>query len=113
MHTEAQTDWQTEKRHVQADREAEEKKERQKEKRITRRKDMDSEVIKQQVTRAHNIVADRWAGASNPYPHPKPHSLHMHTKKYPKHYFQLDHHSQTNGRADGRTKPLKWKMKVF
>ena len=25
---------------------------------------------KEQVTRGHNIVADGWAGASNPHPHP-------------------------------------------
>ena len=29
-------------------------------------------VLKKQVMRGHNIVADRWAGASNPYPHPIP-----------------------------------------
>ena len=33
----------------------------------------------QQVTRGHNIVAGGWAGASNPHPHPKPHSIHKHT----------------------------------
>ena len=32
-----------------------------------------------QVTRGHNIVADGWAGASNPQPHPKPLSIHNHT----------------------------------
>ena len=26
-----------------------------------------------QVTRGHNIVADGWAEAANPYPHPTPH----------------------------------------
>ena len=25
------------------------------------------------MTRGHNIVADGWAGAANPYPHPTPH----------------------------------------
>ena len=32
---------------------------------------------KKQVTRSHNIVADGWAGASNPHPHPM--SPHQHT----------------------------------
>ena len=27
---------------------------------------------KKQVTQGHNIVADGWAGASNPHPHPMP-----------------------------------------
>ena len=27
---------------------------------------------KKQVTRGNNIVADGWAGASNPQPHPNP-----------------------------------------
>ena len=30
-------------------------------------------------TKSYNIVADGWAGASNPHPHPKPHSIHKHT----------------------------------
>ena len=29
-------------------------------------------LLYQQVTRGHNIVADGWAGASNPHPHPNP-----------------------------------------
>ena len=29
-------------------------------------------LLKQQVTWGHNIVADGWAGASNPQPHPSP-----------------------------------------
>ena len=40
------------------------------------------EKIKKQVTRGHNIVADGWAGASNPQPHPnhipKPPQTHSH-----------------------------------
>ena len=36
------------------------------------------------MTRGHNIVADGWAGASNPHPHPKPHSIHKHTQKVSK-----------------------------
>ena len=33
----------------------------------------------EQVTRGHNIVANGWAGASNPHPYPKLHSIHKHT----------------------------------
>ena len=33
-----------------------------------------------QLTRGHNIVADGWAGASNPYPPPTPH-IHSNLKK--------------------------------
>ena len=29
-------------------------------------------ISEEQVTRGHNIVADGWAGASNPHPHPDP-----------------------------------------
>ena len=84
-----------------------------------------------QVTRGHNIVADGWAGASNPHPHPNPiHTLthtpstHKHTQKVSKtSVFPLfdsitmmdgptDQRTdgRTNGRTDqrtdGRTKPL-------
>ena len=33
------------------------------------------------MTRGHNIVADRWAGASNPHPHPNPTPTLKHTQK--------------------------------
>ena len=33
----------------------------------------------QELTRGHNIIADGWAGASNPHSHPKPHSMHKHS----------------------------------
>ena len=32
-----------------------------------------------QVTRDYNIVADGWAGASNPHPHPMPPPTHTYT----------------------------------
>ena len=74
----------------------------------------------QQVTRGHNIVADGWAGASNPHPHPMPPHQHTYPKKHLKCSFfhfstralrtdrQAD--GRTNGQTDGwtdqRTKPL-------
>ena len=71
---------------------------------------------RKQVMRGHNIVADGWAGASNPHPHPKPHPpTHKHTiKKYLNARFptfQLDDHDgpmdgPMDGQTDGRTKPL-------
>ena len=43
---------------------------------------------KKQVTQGHNIVADGWAGASNPQPNPNPHPSHTNIhKKYPKRLF--------------------------
>ena len=38
-------------------------------------------LLYQQVTRGHNIVADGWAGASNPHPHPNPPPTLKHTQK--------------------------------
>ena len=35
----------------------------------------------EQVTRGHNIVADRWAGAANPHSHPSPLPTQTHTQK--------------------------------
>ena len=35
-------------------------------------------VLNEQVTRGHNIIADGWAGASNPHPHLGPHSTYKH-----------------------------------
>ena len=37
-----------------------------------------------QVMRAHNVIADGWAGASNPHPQPNPHPTHKHTQKVSK-----------------------------
>ena len=54
-----------------------------------------------QVTRGHNIVADGWAGASNPHPHPMPPHQHTYPKKYLKRSF---FHFSTRGlRTDRRT----------
>ena len=61
----------------------------------------------EQVTRGHNIVADGWAGASNPNQHPMP--PHQHT--YPKQNiqiacfctFQLVRYRQTDRRTDGQS----------
>jgi len=39
--------------------------------------------MQKQVSQGHNIVADRWAGASNPHPHANPNPTH----KYLKHSF--------------------------
>ena len=67
-----------------------------------------------QVTRGHNIVADGWAGASDPHPYPNPLPTLKHTKsiknaRFP--MFQLDDpgrtdeptDQQTNGRTDGQS----------
>ena len=68
---------------------------------------------KEQVTRGHNIVADGWAGASNPHLQPNPSPTLKHTKnienaRFPT--FQLDDLRRTDGpmdqRTDGRTKAL-------
>ena len=73
----------------------------------------------QQVTRGHNIVADGWAGASNPQPHPNhtpnPSRTHLQTNKQ----YQLQNHKyaffafltrawqlERDQRTNGRTKPL-------
>ena len=58
------------------------------------------------MTRGHNIVADGWAGAYNPYPHPKPPPTLKHTQKASKTLvFPLfDSCSPTDGWTDGRTK---------
>ena len=44
-----------------------------------RERDSSEQLCYKQVTRGHNIVVDGWAGASNPYPHPKPHPIKKHT----------------------------------
>ena len=49
-------------------------------KRVIQVKDEEAKVI-QQVTLGHDIVADGWAGVSNYYSYPRPHSIHKRTKK--------------------------------
>ena len=39
---------------------------------LTKMQCLEEKVTYKQVTRGHNIVADGWAGASNPHPHPMP-----------------------------------------
>ena len=54
-----------------------------------------------QVTRGHNIVAEGWAGASNSHPHPMlPHQNGRFST------FRLVGYGRTDGRTEGRTKPL-------
>ena len=59
------------------------------------------------VTRGHNIVADGWARASNPHPHPNPAHTLKHTQKVFKnaHFstFWLLIHGQTDRLKDGPT----------
>ena len=56
-------------------------------------------TILEQVTRGHNIVADGWAGASNPYPHSD-----IHKKYLKRSFFHFStRSSRTNGRTDGWT----------
>ena len=56
------------------------------------------------MTLGHNIVADRWAGASNPEPHPDSHPTHMHTRKVSKTLiFPLFDSIITDGPTDRRT----------
>ena len=64
-------------------------------------------VRKKQVTRGHNIVVDRWAGASNPHPHPNTPSTHKHTQKVSKtlvfpFFDSIITDRPTDGRMDGR-----------
>ena len=70
------------------------------------RKGTESKRAIKQVTRGHNIVADGWAGASNPHPYPIPLPTLTHTKsiknaRFPT--FQLDDPGRTDGRTDGPT----------
>ena len=58
----------------------------------------------EQVTRDHNIVADGWAGASNPHPYPNPQPTHKHTQKVSKTLvFPLFDSWVTDQRTDGPT----------
>ena len=66
-----------------------------------------------QVTRGHNIVADGWAGASNPHPHPNPGPTLKHTQKVSKRVVvnsitmtDRPTNGPTDRPTDGRTKPL-------
>ena len=62
-----------------------------------------------QVTQGHNIVADRWAGASNHHPHlmrPPP-LTHIPIKHLKRLFFHFStRSSRTDRRTDRRTKPL-------
>ena len=64
----------------------------------------------EQVTRGHNIVADGWAGASNPHPNLKPTHKHTSILKARFSAFQLNHHGPTDQRTnrpmDQQIKPL-------
>ena len=68
------------------------------------------------MTRGHNIVADGWAGASNPQPHPNhtpnPPPTHSHTNNtncsiintcFSRFHFERDNLSVTDGLMDQRT----------
>ena len=62
--------------------------------------------LPKQVTGGHNVLADRWAGASNLHPHPylDPHTQ-TYTNKYQERsfsHFWLDHYGQTNQQTDGQ-----------
>jgi len=58
----------------------------------------------EQVTRGHNIVADGWAGASNPQPYPNPYPTLKLTQKVSKTLvFPLFNSIITDGPTDGRT----------
>ena len=64
-----------------------------------------------QVTRGHNILADGWAGASNPHPPPNLLQTLKHTQKVSKtlifpRFNSMTTNRPTNGRTDGLTKPL-------
>ena len=56
------------------------------------------------MTRGHNIVADGWAGASNPHPNPNPPPTLKHTQKLSKTLVFPLFNSMTM--TDGWTKPL-------
>ena len=62
-------------------------------------------LLWKQVTRGHNIVADGWAGASNPHPHPNPLPTLKHTQKVSKTLvFPLFNSiTMTDGPTDQRT----------
>ena len=53
-----------------------------------------SQLVKK-VTRGRSIVADGWAGASNPHPHPNPPTILKHTQKVSKTFVFLFFNSIT------------------
>ena len=67
----------------------------------------DSQKKKKQVTRGHNMVADGWAGAANPHPHPTPSQHRVIHRKLQNARFSTFWLVLTNGpmdqRKDGRT----------
>ena len=69
---------------------------------------MQKPLVIQQVTRGHNIVADGWAGASNPHPHPTPTPhLNLHKKYLKCSFFHFPTQlPQTEGPTDRRIKPF-------
>ena len=56
------------------------------------------------MTRGHNIVADGWAGASNPHSHPTQ-MLKKHLKRLLPHFSTRGH-----GRTDGRTDKVSYRV---
>ena len=63
------------------------------------------DVWEEQVTRGHNIVADGWAGAANPYPHPTPHPTPFSIQSHTFNHKKLLKRSclQTDGQTDRKT----------
>ena len=60
------------------------------------------------MRQGNNIVADGWAGASNPDPHPHPHPTHKNTKKLSRMLiFPLFYSVITDQGTDGQMKPHK------
>ena len=45
-------------------------------------KELKIDFFDKQVTRGHNIVADGWAGAANPHPHPMLHPTPLPTQTH-------------------------------
>ena len=70
---------------------------------------LEKTVERKQVTRGHNIVADGWAGASNPHPHPNLSPTLKHTQKvsktlvFPLFNSMTMTDRRTDQRTDGRT----------
>ena len=63
------------------------------------------------MTRGHNIVADAWAGASDPHPHPNPFPTLKHTQKVSKTLvFLLFNSMTTDQRTDGRTDKASYRV---
>ena len=67
------------------------------------------------MTRGHNIVADGWAGASNPHPHPNLPQTLKHTQKVSKtlvfpRFNSMTLDGRTNGPTDGRTDKASYRV---